>query len=101
MDLRAFLSHSSKDKTFVREVARILGDLQSELDERSFEYKFNVAAIRDALARADIFACFLSENSIHSSFVDEEQHAALEARGRGLLKKVMIFALDNTSFKSL
>ncbi len=99
--MKAFLSHSSKDKAFVRRVADVLGDLQTELDEKTFEYKFNVAAIRDALKRSDIFVYFLSENSISSAFIDEEQHAALEARGKGLVKRIMIFALDGTSYKSL
>lgn len=99
--MKAFLSHSSKDKIFVANVAKVLGDLQCELDEKSFEFIFNVAAIRAALQRSDIFVYFLSANSIASSFVSEEQRAALEARGKGLLKRVVIFALDGTSYKNL
>src|SRR5262249_9507433 len=44
---------------------------------------------------------FLSKNSIGSSFVSEEQRAALEARGKGVLKRIMIFSLDGTSYKAL
>lgn len=36
--MRAFLSHSSKDKDFVRQVAEILGPLLVEYDERTFDY---------------------------------------------------------------
>lgn len=100
-ELKAFLSHNSKDKFFVHQVAELLGPLRVELDESTFEHILNVSAIRAALERSDIFVTFLSENSIHSSFVKEEQRAALEARGRGVLKRVMVFALDDTSYKSL
>jgi hypothetical protein len=99
--VRAFLSHSSKDKIFVRQIANILGPLQIELDERTFEYAFNVGAIRDALTRSDLFVYFLSTNSITSNFVKEEHRAALEARGAGTLKRVLIFAIDGTSYTAL
>ena len=99
--MRVFLSHSSKDKGFVSRVASDLGDAQCEYDERSFDYVLNVRAIRDGLQRADIFVYFLSQASISSSFVGEEQRTALEMRGAGLIKKVMIFTLDQTSYRQL
>jgi tetratricopeptide (TPR) repeat protein len=99
--VKAFLSHSSKDKQFVREVAKNLGNLQIEYDEYTFEYVLNAEAIRRALARSDLFVLFLSENSINSSFVKEEILATLEARARGQIKQVLIFAIDNTSYRSL
>jgi len=79
--LRAFLSHSSKDKYFVRQVADLLGEGQCEYDEKSFEYTLNVRAIRNALARSNLFVYFLTAQSVTSSFVDEEQRTALEMRG--------------------
>ena len=99
--MRAFLSHSSKDKDFVKQVAKTLGPLEFELDEKTFDLKFNVEAIRAALQRSDIFVLFLSQSSYNSTFVTEEQRAALEARGRGLLKRVLIFVIDGTSYKAL
>jgi hypothetical protein len=99
--MKAFLSHSSKDKYFVRQVADALGTTQIEYDERTFEFTLNVQAIRRALMRSDLFVAFLSSNSITSDFVAEEERAALEARGRGNLEKVMIFAIDNTSYREL
>jgi hypothetical protein len=62
--MKAFLSHSSKDKYFVREVAKGLGNVQFEYDEYTFEYVLNAEAIRRALARSELFVLFLSENSI-------------------------------------
>ena len=99
--MSAFLSHSSKDKPFVGSVAAALGALQFELDEATFEYTLNVQAIRNAVSRADLAVFFLSENSISSSFVKEEQRQILEALGRGTIKRVVIFAIDSTSYRAL
>ena len=99
--MRAFLSHSSKDKPFVSQVADALGPLQCEYDEYSFEFILNTEAIRKALRRSDLFVFFLSANSVKSSFVAEELRAALEDRARGLLKQVLIFSLDATSYQEL
>jgi tetratricopeptide (TPR) repeat protein len=99
--VRAFLSHSSKDKAFVRSVASELGDAQSEYDERTFEYTLSVSAIRSALERSDVFVYFLSAESIKSSFVAEELRGALEKRGAGLLKRVLVVTLDGTSYRAL
>lgn len=99
--MRAFLSHSSRDKYVVRQVADALGDAHCEYDERSFEYEFNVKAIRDALDRSDLFVYFLSAQSIHSNFVKEEQRAALERRGAGIIRRVLVITLDETSYRAL
>jgi hypothetical protein len=99
--VKAFLSRSSKDKHFVREAAKHLGNLQIEYDEYTFEYVLNAEAIRRALARSDLFVLFLSENSVNSSFVKEEIRSTLEARAKGQVKQVLIFAIDNTSYRSL
>jgi hypothetical protein len=99
--MRAFLSHSSKDKAFVRQVAAALGEAQCEYDENSFEYTLNVHAIRNALERCQIFVYFLSARSIASSFVKEEQRAALEKRGAGVIKRTLIMTLDETSYRAL
>jgi tetratricopeptide (TPR) repeat protein len=99
--VKAFLSHSSKDKFFVREVADILGLAQCELDELTFDITLNVDAIHTALTRSDLFVLFLSKNSITSKFIEEEQRVVRELRGRGLIRKILIFPLDNTSYKAL
>ena len=99
--MKAFLSHSSKDKSFVREVADRLGAARCEYDEYTFEYVLNMQAIRRAFARSSLFVLFLSEHSIKSTFVDEEIRAALDFRGQGTLKKVFICPLDDTSYRAL
>jgi tetratricopeptide (TPR) repeat protein len=99
--MTAFLSHSSKDKHFVGQVASAMNPLEYELDERTFDYTMNVQAIRQALQRADLVVFFLSTNSLSSSFVREEERQALEARGRGTVRQVIVFSIDGTSHKEL
>jgi TIR domain len=99
--MKAFLSHSSKDKAFVQTVANYLGEALCEYDTYTFDYTLTSHNIRSALSKCDLFVLFLSENSINSSFVSEEMRTALEFRGSGRIKKVMIIALDATSYQSL
>jgi tetratricopeptide (TPR) repeat protein len=99
--MKAFLSHSSQDKHFVREVAKRLGNLQVEYDEYTFEFVLNAEAIRRALSRSDLFVLFLSANSVKSTFVKEEIRAALESRAKGTIKQVLIFSIDQTSYRAL
>ena len=99
--MSAFISHSSKDKAFVRSVVSELGSMQVEFDEATFDFTLNVNAIRQALKRASMVAFFLSENSITSTFVAEEQRQALEAMGRSDIKRVLIFSIDKASYRDL
>jgi hypothetical protein len=82
-------------------VAAALGSTQIEYDEQTLEFTLNVQGIRNAIKRSELFVAFLSENSIHSEFVKEENRSALEARGRGELRHVLVFALDKTSYTAL
>lgn len=99
--MKAFLSHSSKDKAVVRAVADRLGLARCEYDEYTFEFTLNSEAIRNALKRSTLFVFFLSYNSIRSDFVAEELRIALESRSAGTLRRVLIFSLDVTSYKAL
>src|SRR5271165_5543110 len=99
--MKAFLSHSSKDKNIVRQVAKVIGESRCEYDEYTFEYTLSQQAIRRALSRSGLFVLFLSDSSIKSSFVDDEIRSSLEFRGRGVLEKFLIIALDGTSYKAL
>jgi hypothetical protein len=99
--MKALLSHSSKDKYFVRQIADALGMALTEYDEYTFEFVLNAQAIRKAFTKCNLFVLFLSANSIRSEFVGEEMRTALDFRAQGQLKKVLIIALDHTSFKTL
>lgn len=98
--MKAFLSHSSKDKAFVETIANELG-AECEYDEHTFEYELNTVAIQRALGRSDVFVLFLSQSSVNSPFVSEELRQSLERRSRGLLSKILIIAIDDTSFTKL
>jgi len=98
---KAFLSHSSKDKGIAQRIANDLGVLRCEYDEYSFDFVLNNEAIRRALSRSSLFVLLLSENSVQSTFVQEEIRAALERRASGTIKQVVIFAIDQTSYQSL
>jgi TIR domain len=99
--MKAFLSHSSKDKWFVGQVFDKLGDAQAEYDEKTFEPTLNVQTIRNAIKRCGLFVVFLSKDSTSSPYVKEEQRAALESLGQGTLRRVLVIAIDDTSYKSL
>jgi tetratricopeptide (TPR) repeat protein len=99
--MKAFLSHSSKDKALVRAVADRLGVARCEYDEYTFEFTLNAEAIRNALKRSTLFVFFLSHDSVRSGFVAEELRIALESRAAGTLRRVLVFSLDATSHKAL
>lgn len=99
--MKAFISHSSKDKPLVKQIVDEVGEMRCEYDEYNFDFELNNTEIRRALQRADIFVLILSQNSIKSNFINEEIRAAFEARGAGHIKKVFIVSIDNTSYRSL
>ncbi|WP_394888737.1 toll/interleukin-1 receptor domain-containing protein [Mesorhizobium sp. AaZ16] len=99
--MKAFISHSSNDKAFANQVFEELGELRCEYDEYTFEFTLNTIAIRNALRRCKLFVLLLSENSVRSTFVDEEIRSALEARSAGRIRNVVIFSIDGASYRSL
>jgi TIR domain len=70
-----FLSHSSKDKPFVRDLAAALeaeGEMEVWLDEREIDYGENILLkIADGLD-ADFVLLILSPDSVNSKWVKEE-----------------------------
>ena len=71
--MKAFLSHSSTDKEFVRAVAGNLRRQYCVFDERSFsvgqEFKSSIEA---GLNKSDIFVLFAAEAALASIWVDFE-----------------------------
>lgn len=80
MKPRVFVSHSSKDKQFVR---RLVSDLSKRnnivwFDERELKPGDSIAAgISDGLKSTDYLVVILSKASIHSKWVQAELNAAL------------------------
>jgi hypothetical protein len=66
--MRAFLSHSSRDKAIVAAVADELGTANVELDSETFDRGIlNVAAIQEALKRSTLYVLFLTKYALASS----------------------------------
>ena len=91
---RAFLSHSSTNKEFVRAVANELGRQYCLFDEQVFEdgEQFK-AAIETMLDESAVFVLFVGEDTLNRMWVqfeiDEASYRKLEAR----ISKALVFLL--------
>ncbi|RYZ72689.1 MAG: tetratricopeptide repeat protein [Proteobacteria bacterium] len=100
--MKAFLSHSSRDKALVTSVAEEIGGASVELDADTFDRGIlNVAAIEKALKRSSLFVLFLSEEAIQSSAVNLEVALAQELQSRGMIEKFFVFCIDELSFDKI
>jgi len=100
--MRAFLSHSSKDKPVVEQVAAVLGGANIEFDSLTFEYGLpNTKAIQEALKRSTLFVLFLSKDSQESPFVGYEKFVATELVAKGIIDRVLVVCLDGETFAAL
>lgn len=98
--MKAFLSHSSKDKGFIEDVAKQLRPGTFELDSLTFDYGLlNSTAIVDSLKRSDLFCLFLSRFSIDSTYVRFETLFSTELFARGDIKRVVVICLDDQAFE--
>jgi len=98
--MKAFLSHSSRDKAFVENVAKAVGSASVELDSCTFEYgSLNAVAIQDALKRSDLFVLFVSASSIESSIVAHEATIAQELVARGLIERLLFVCIEEQAFE--
>jgi hypothetical protein len=92
--MKAFLSHSSRNKVVVEQVAEDLGVANAELDSATFEQGIlNTKAIESALARS-------SKDAISSGMVKLEVSLAKELVGRGLIEKFLVICLDDDAFQA-
>lgn len=97
--MKAFLSHSSKDKGFVESVASLLRPGSYELDSQTFDAgSINSQAIIAALKRSDLFCLFLSKDSTTSAYVDFETLLGLEFIAGGKISQFLALCLDNEAF---
>jgi len=97
--MRAFLSHSSRDKGFVEGVASLLKPGTFELDSETFDAgAVNATAIMSALQRCDLFCLFLSSSSIASPYVDFETLIGGELLARGHISRFLAICLDDEAF---
>lgn len=94
--MRAFLSHSSKDKHLVEQIAQRLGRARVFYDV----YSIDVAEdIEDAIARGidacDVFVLFASRAALDSKWVQLEMTIAQKRKLLGQLGKVCVFLIED------
>lgn len=92
---RAFLSHSSTDKEFVRAVANELGRQFCLFDEQVFEdgEEFKVA-IETMLDESTVFVLFVSEATLERIWVQFEITEAWYKQLEGKISKALVFLLS-------
>lgn len=92
---KVFLSHSSKDKKFVKIVADLLGKNKSIYDEYYFEQgEKTLKQIFDALDSTDIFVYFISDNSLNAEWVRLEINRAKELLDYQKIKRIFPIIID-------
>ncbi|WP_340103373.1 toll/interleukin-1 receptor domain-containing protein [Rhodohalobacter sp. 8-1] len=98
---KVFLSHSSKDKKYVRQVIKELRKSDIIYDEFSFEAGGKTLdEIMNGLNKTDLFVLFISENSLKSEWVEREMDQAQGLEERNLVKILPIIIDPNISYKS-
>ena len=98
--MKAFLSHSSKDKGFVENVVTVLRPGTYELDAQTFDFGLiNSQAIIKALESCDLYCLFLSSQSVNSSYVDFETLLGVEFFASGRISGFLAICLDEDAFK--
>ncbi len=95
MFVKAFLSHSSKDKEIVGEVAVKLSRANCVYDVFSFETgeEFSVS-IEKGLNSSKIFVLFVGKDTLERPYVQEEITLAEELYKQSQLKKSVVFIID-------
>lgn len=97
--MRAFLSHSSKDKGFVERVAGLLKPGTYDLDSQTFEAGLlSSSVITEALKRCDLFVLFLSADSVTAPYVQFEILLGTEFFARGQVKRFLAICIDEEAF---
>jgi len=103
-ELVVFLSHSSKDKPFIRQLAADLTErgVLVWLDEQQIKVGDSInKAINQGLIESDYFVIALSENSVNSEWVERELNSALIDEIEEKKVKVLPIKLTNCKFPPL
>lgn len=99
-----FLSHSSKDKPFIRQLAADLTEagILVWLDEQQISVGDSInKAINQGLIESDYFVIALSENSVESEWVERELNSALIDEIEASKVKVLPIKLSECRFPPL
>jgi len=94
--IKAFLSHSSSDKTmYVRIVAEKLGKQNIHYDEFTFEEgEKTITEIFKGIEHSELFVFFISNNSLNSDWVKREIFTAKDKLEKNELRKIYPIIID-------
>jgi tetratricopeptide (TPR) repeat protein len=94
---KAFLSHSSAQKPFVRKVASLLGPVRCTFDEYCFEMGEKILdEIIRKLNITDIFVIFISNEALNSPWVQREIIKADELVKSNKIKQILPILIDSS-----
>jgi tetratricopeptide (TPR) repeat protein len=94
--MKAFLSHSSKDKELVESVANELGRQFCVYDKRSFETGIEFQdSIKNGLDESALFVLFASTNSLESVWVEFEITEAWYRKLNKSLRGAVVYIIDS------
>lgn len=92
---KAFLSHSSSDKSIVRRIATQLGNKNCTLDEISFDPgRKTLEEIFKELDSTDVFVLFISHEALDSSWVKKEIIRAKENLSKEYMDRILPIIID-------
>src|SRR5262245_37377315 len=94
---KLFISHSSKDDAFVRELQRALDDLKQEvwIDSRQLRGgNLLWPEIQKAIEEASAYAIVISPDALQSKWVGKELRNALKVQKRGANEKFPVIPLS-------
>jgi len=95
--MKAFLSHSSKDKEFIRSISEILGRQYCVFAEKSFDTGTDFKkSIEDSLDESSVFVLFASKNSLKSIWVEFEIEEAWYQRLKNKLSMSLVYLIDSS-----
>ncbi len=101
---KIFISHSSKDKDFVRQLARDLADLghSTWLDEEQITVGDSItSAIQDGLADARYVVVVLSKHAVQSGWVEREWQAKYWSEITTRRKQILPVLVDDCDIPTL
>lgn len=95
--MKAFLSHSSHDKEFVRKVSKELGRQFCVFDEQVFKTGEEFRkSIEEGLDDSSVFVLFASREALKSVWVEFEIEEAWYQRLRHNLSKSLVYLIDTS-----
>ncbi len=95
--MKAFLSHSSVDKEFVRAIAKELGRQFCIIDEHAFVTGIDLKeSIARGLDESSVFVLFASQNSMKSLWVEFEAEEAWYKKLRNKLPISLVYIIDSS-----